>query len=249
MMFISLYFYRFIFFSRSGALPGPNIGETYAIVIYDLAIAKPALQIQAQESPVFDNVFICFGAFHICMAHLSSLGDIIESSGCTDILCSAEVLAHGSVRGFIVGKHFNRCRRIHPLLALYLQILHFKQFLTISGMSDECVQLLNSFAAQPSPDSLSALLESTAICDMLERYSNFCNKTRQGGHGSNARYWFIYYIDLVHKYLLFDRAARISDEDLYTYDLGLICPFFCNSQAKLCTLDVSISSKFCSTWT
>ena len=43
-------------------------GETYATVTYDLAIAKPALQIQAQESPRFDNVFVCLGAFHICMA-------------------------------------------------------------------------------------------------------------------------------------------------------------------------------------
>ena len=34
-----------------------------ATVHYDLAIAKPALKIQAQESPKFDNVFICFGTF------------------------------------------------------------------------------------------------------------------------------------------------------------------------------------------
>ena len=69
-------------------------GETYAIVTYDLAIAKTALQVQAQESPIFDNIFICFGAFHICMAYFNVLGYIIESSGCTDVLCSAEVLAH-----------------------------------------------------------------------------------------------------------------------------------------------------------
>jgi len=53
-------------------------GETYAIVTYDLAIAKPALQIQAQESPKFDNVFVCFGAFHISIAYFSALGHIIE---------------------------------------------------------------------------------------------------------------------------------------------------------------------------
>ena len=127
-------------------------GETYAIVTYDLAIAKTALQVQAQESPIFDNIlFICFGAFHICMAYFNVLGYIIESSGCTDVLCSAEVLAQGSVRSFIAGKHFNRCRRIHPLFALSLQILHFKQFLRRSGISEEYVALLNSFATNQSP--------------------------------------------------------------------------------------------------
>ena len=38
-------------------------GESYAVVRYDLAVAKPALQIQSEESPLYDNVFVCFGAF------------------------------------------------------------------------------------------------------------------------------------------------------------------------------------------
>ena len=197
---------------------------------YDLAIAKTALQVQAQESPIFDNIlFICFGAFHICMAYFNVLGYIIESSGCTDVLCSAEVLAQGSVRGFIAGKHFNRCRRIHPLFALSLQILHFKQFLRRSGISEEYVALLNSFATNQSPQSLSTLLESPVICNLLEKYSDFCNQTRQGNHGTNARFW-INYIDLVHNYLVFDRVCRMNDLDLYTFALGLMCPLlFCDS--------------------
>jgi len=33
--------------------------EPYALVNYDLATAKPALQMHANESPKYDNVFIC----------------------------------------------------------------------------------------------------------------------------------------------------------------------------------------------
>ena len=73
-------------------------GEKHAIVHYDLAIAKPALQIQAQESPKYDNVFICFGTFHISMAYFGSLGYLLESSGCSEVLCNAGVLASGSVQ-------------------------------------------------------------------------------------------------------------------------------------------------------
>ncbi len=32
-------------------------GEEYAIVTYDLAVAKPALQIQAVEYPLYDNIY------------------------------------------------------------------------------------------------------------------------------------------------------------------------------------------------
>ena len=48
-------------------------GQTYAVVSYDLAVAKPALQIQDEESPMYDNLFICLGAFHIQMTYFSAL--------------------------------------------------------------------------------------------------------------------------------------------------------------------------------
>lgn len=201
-------------------------GEEYSIVTYDLAIAKPALQIQDQESPMFDNVFICFGAFHICMTYFSCLGYILQSSGGADVLSTAGVLASGSVRGFIGGKHFNRCKRIHPLFALALQVLHFRQFLQTHGvLSDECIALLNAFSKAPSPESLSKLLETATIAALLDSYERFCDQTRHGQHGSTARFWILY-IDLVHIYLLFDRASRTNDVPLYTYALGLMCPMF-----------------------
>ena len=52
--------------------------EKYAIVHYDLAIAKPAMQIQYEESPQFDNIFICFGPFHIELAFFGAIGNILS---------------------------------------------------------------------------------------------------------------------------------------------------------------------------
>ena len=83
-------------------------GETYAVVHYDLAVAKPAMQIQATEAPLYDNVFICFGPFHIEMAFFASIGYILEASGGPHILMDADVLASGSLNGFLQGKHYNR---------------------------------------------------------------------------------------------------------------------------------------------
>jgi len=38
--------------------------------------------------------------------------------------------------GFITGKHFNRCKRLYPVIALGLQILHFELFL-----EKECIDV------------------------------------------------------------------------------------------------------------
>ena len=201
-------------------------GDKYAVVTYDLAIAKPALQIQAQESPLFDNVFVCFGAFHIFMTFFACLGYFLESSGGPEILCGAGVLASGSMRGFIGGKHFNRCKRLHPLFAAALQIIHFKQFLESHGhVSDECMALLNAFSGAPSPESLSTLIDSSAIVNLLEKYAQYCDNTRAGSHGPTAQYWMLY-IDLIHLYLLLDRSCRTNDVTLFIFALGEMIPLF-----------------------
>ena len=50
-------------------------------VTYDLAIAKIALEIQAEERPQYDNIFIALGAFHIELSLFGVLGKYIAESG------------------------------------------------------------------------------------------------------------------------------------------------------------------------
>ena len=66
-------------------------------VTYNLAIAKIALQLQAEEKPTFDRIFISLGSFHIEMAFLSAIGKVIAKSGGLYILRECDVLALGSL--------------------------------------------------------------------------------------------------------------------------------------------------------
>lgn len=104
-------------------------GQASIMVTYDLAIAIIAMRLRSTEKPTFDNVFINCGKFHIQMAFFHAIGIFINDCGSTNVLSDIEILASGSVNGFVSGKHFNRCKRIHPMDALGLQILHFEKFL------------------------------------------------------------------------------------------------------------------------
>ena len=53
------------------------------------------------------------------------------------MLTDTEVLATGSLKGLISGKHFNRCKRLHPLLALAFEKLHFFAFLELYDKKTE----------------------------------------------------------------------------------------------------------------
>lgn len=107
------------------------------IATYDLAIGKLAMQIQYTQKPEFDNVFINLGAFHMQMTYFKAIGKYIDSSGLMDILVEADALAGGSTNSFLDSKHFNRCKRLPPLLSGALQVLHFEEHLVEAKKSFE----------------------------------------------------------------------------------------------------------------
>ncbi len=94
-------------------------GQSYVIV-------KPALKIQEEEAPQYDNTLICFGAFHIILAYFSGIGFVLAKSSGPEVLIETGVLALGSCNGFLSGRHYNQCKRLHPLLANSMHILHFR---------------------------------------------------------------------------------------------------------------------------
>ena len=195
--------------------------EQFAIVHYDLAVAKPAKQIQIQESPMYDNVFVCFGQFHILLAYFGSLGNIIEESGGPHILTDTNVLAAGSLNGFIQGRHYNRCKRLHPMLSAAFRVLHFERFMAETGqvMPTQLIDRFEKLKNDPSPESIQSLERMDAFNTLVDKYEEFTDRTRSGEHGKTALFW-MRYIDLVELYLLFSRACHTNDLELFIYSLG-----------------------------
>ena len=105
-----------------------DTGQEYAVVTYDLAIALKAYSIQALESPQFDKMIIMLGNFHIELAFYGAIGTMINDSGIQFILSEADILAEGSMLGFIKGKFYNRCVRVNELVANVLEEKMYENF-------------------------------------------------------------------------------------------------------------------------
>ena len=126
--------------SRTRSLPqscAKEVGQRYVTVTYDLNAAKPAMQMQITDVPKYDDLFTMPGLFHIELVFFKAIGKIVEKSGGPEILTDSGALAPGSLNGILQGKHFNRCRRLHPILALTLEILHFQAFMETCKQSNE----------------------------------------------------------------------------------------------------------------
>ena len=201
-------------------------GQEYGVVHYDLNAAKPALQIQSTEAPKYDNLFICFGPFHIVMSYFGSVEYLIDSSGGPEILVDADVLASGSLTGFLKWKHFNRCKILHLLFATALQVLHFKNFLEEFGpISQELATRMDELKRSPGPAMLECIEGSQEYKYLMESYEHSVQQTLDGEHGNTARFWMTY-ITLVKAYLMLSRACRTNDVDLFVYALSQMCPVF-----------------------
>ena len=111
----------------------PNVakesGQDYAVVTYDSAIALKAYSIQSLVAPLFDKLLIMLDNFHTELAFYGEVGTYINDSGIEFILSECNVLAEGTMMGFIKGKFCNRCSRIHELLAITLEKKLYNHFL------------------------------------------------------------------------------------------------------------------------
>ena len=186
-------------------------------VTYDLAIAKVAMQIQAKESPRFDNLFIAMGKFHLEMAFFNALGKYIEESGGPYILVESGVIASNSVKNVLNLNSYNRRKRLHGLLNLIMEILHYDSFL--ENIRSE------SHMSRHGQNSNLELIESKEWVEEFENYMKYKKETEEGMHGKTAQYW-IGYIILMNLYRLLVRSIREGDLPLYTFCLSQIRDLF-----------------------
>ena len=190
-------------------------GHEYAIVTYDLAVATKAYSIQELEQPLFDNLLILLGNFHIELAFYGAVRTMINESGIEFTLTEAGVLSEGSLTGFIKGKFYNRCTRVHDLLANVLEMKLYQQFL-LTIPEEELETFKQEMAKIPSdPALVDAYLNTPVIVNHLQQYQEYFNKVVDGHQGPMAQFWgtYIYLINRLHREL--QRCVKTNDVSVY----------------------------------
>ena len=181
--------------------------KTSIAVTYDLAIAKVAMQIQHEETPKYDGVFIVLGSFHIEMAFFKALGKIIAESGGPYILEECGI----SIKSFISGLIYNKCKRMYEILAAVFEVLHFERFLDTQKDVEEIIDLVKLEIKNIETD---CSVYSKEADEILDRYDKFCQETENEAHGKNGAFW-MKYINFMHIHHNFTGSVRTGNFDLY----------------------------------
>ena len=160
--------------------------QEYGVVTYDLAIALKAYSIQALDTPLFDKLLIMLGNFHLELAFYSAIGTFINESGASHLLTESGILAEGSLMGFIRGKYYNRCVRIHEILALAMERKLYESFTSTLPLyrQEGITDLLSDVPSDV--DAQEAFLEGHPLFqDHMERYELYFNEVMNGKLESN----------------------------------------------------------------
>ena len=184
------------------------------------------MHIQEEESPKFDNVFVALGTFHLELAMLKAVGSYIAESGGPHVLNECEVLAKGSAQSFQSGKSYKRCKKIHKLLALAMETLHFNLFISNLENGEDVLDIikdeLNELKAEKDINQHPL---SKDIENVLANYKLFVQETAEGKIEKTAQYW-INYVNMVHLYHQLSRSVRTGDFKLYIDSLPKITNLF-----------------------
>ena len=162
-------------------------------------------------------LFISIGTFHIELSFDKAVGKYLDNSGGPHFLVESGILASGSLRGFMEGKNYSRCRRVHSMFAIALQSLHFEAFLNQNSTTskEEIKAFLTKLSSSESNNAKSLLQSIPVELDELYlQYHLYCKETLTGGHGPTAQYWMIY-IKMIDDHRKLTRAVRTGDYMLY----------------------------------
>ena len=180
---------------------------------YDLDVAKTAHRIQVTDQPEFDNLFIMFGVFHILMCFFRAIGKVIAESGGPSMLTDSGVLAPGSLRGFTECFNYNRCKRLHPMLALALEVLLFRRFM-VEYENADLIQLELQNVRLNKTEDVEDICDSAQFVQLFDSFEKFKKDAESGALGKTAQFW-VMYIQYVQIYHILERAVRETDVDLF----------------------------------
>lgn len=143
------------------------------------------------------------------------------------MMIDSELIAEGSLKGLINGTHFNRCKKLHLVVAMSFKKLHFSEFLEkyskethIEKLNEQLIFDILKIDSNVPQDSTPFLLQ-----DVLRKYEIFTDQTLKNEHGCTAQYLMMY-VRFIDYYLMFERAMRTNDIELYIFALYCMAPIF-----------------------
>ena len=89
-----------------------QLGQQDVMIVFDQAIYAKANEIIWRRKEEMYRVVLRMGVFHVACTFLAVIGKWFGDAGLEDLIVEAEIVASGSVKKVLEGKHYNRAMRM-----------------------------------------------------------------------------------------------------------------------------------------
>ena len=130
-----------------------------------------------------------------------------------------KIIAGGSIKKFLKGKLYNRCRRGNLLLAIAMHGLRLERFIEDMNIpSTNFLQGLENWAVAEDISEVPSNLQY-----MVTKYNLYLEETLNGKMGKTEQFWMTKIVGLIQS---MQRAIKINDTALYSFALFEVIPIF-----------------------
>ena len=135
-------------------------------------------------------------------------------------------MTEGSLNGFLKGKFYNWCTRIHQLLATTLEKALFVKYLEHNN-GDKLSTSSIMDQGDLSQEHTEQLVEDVRVINVMDRYETYLHSVMKGEYGNTAAYWatYVYFINMVYCELLCTVRKMTLKVTLMSYQASLTFVF------------------------
>ena len=144
------------------------------------------------------------------------MGTFLADSGVEYLINEAGVLVEGSLAGFMKGKFYNRCTRIHQIFVAVMERELFSKYLKLMEGEEESLATEMMSSDNITIEHCQDIVENVSFVNLMKQYESFLHDVIDGKYGSTAAYWAIYVYLINRVYQELQRALRTNDVDGYT---------------------------------
>ncbi|XP_028411727.1 uncharacterized protein LOC114534480 [Dendronephthya gigantea] len=195
------------------------------VLVFDEAIYAKAQMIRWKDDELKERLVIRLGDFHTVMSFCSGISKIFKDAGLQDIMIESEVVAPGSLKGVLTGKHYNRSIRAHKIIFEAMERLRLQAFeKSLTTTEKVLLESINRIMEDdPERDNFLDISSGNNVTEAKMMYDLFVQKRCE--ENPLFSFWS-HYIEMVQLLLLYIRATRTTDWSLHLSSLKSMIPWF-----------------------
>lgn len=198
------------------------LGQQYTVITVDQALYCKLVELKWAIPEYQNKLVIQLGGLHTSMCFLNAIGDHMKGSGLVETWVEGGLFGPNATEHVMNGKAYKRAMRAHKitLQSLWQLLMPFLLEFCQKAYPDLFQEISELASSSENAGALIASLKSARVQKMLDEFV-----AQKSEENVNFKFWWSY-MEMLSILLMFTRAQREGNWDLYLHSFRCMLPYF-----------------------